>query len=91
MKRYILTVLAALLVFSSLASAQALRGSYFFETSLMRGKMNAAFAPQNNYVSLPLLGSVASDSWSNVGLRQFVFPSGNEVRTFMLEGVSAER
>lgn len=90
MKRYILTVLSALLVLSSLASAQALRGSYFFETSLMRGKMNAAFAPQNNFVSLPLLGSAGSDSWSNVGLRHFVFPSGNEVRTFMHEGVSAE-
>ena len=90
MKRYLLTALAAMLALSTLASAQMLRGSYFFETSLMRGKMNAAFAPQNNYVSVPLLGSAGSETWSNVGLRHFVFPSGTTNRTFMHESVPAD-
>ena len=90
MKKHILAATLMLLTFASVVSAQSLRGSYFFETSLQRGKLNAAFAPQNNYVSIPLLGSVGSDAYSNVGLGNFIFPSGNAPYTFMHENVSAD-
>ena len=89
MKKHLLAATLLLLTFASVVSAQSLRGSYFFETSLMRGKLNAAFAPQNNYVSVPLLGSAGSDAVSNVGLANFIFPSGNAPYTFMNENVSA--
>ena len=89
MKKHILTATFVLLTLSCAVSAQSLRGSYFFETSLQRGKLNAAFAPQNNYVSVPLIGSVGSDAVSNVGLANFIFPSGNAPYTFMHENVPA--
>ena len=89
MKKQRFAVALALLTFASVVSAQSLRGSYFFETSLMRGKLNPAFAPQNNYVSVPLLGSISSDAVSNVGLANFIFPAGNAPYTFMNEHVPA--
>ncbi|MBQ2599397.1 MAG: hypothetical protein II580_06955, partial [Bacteroidales bacterium] len=89
MKRHILSV-AVLLLACTLVSAQSLRGSYFFETSPQRGKMNAAFAPQVNYVSVPLLGAVGIETWSNAGLGQFVFPAGGSLKTFMHPDVSAD-
>ncbi|MBR5019822.1 MAG: hypothetical protein IKX53_09345 [Bacteroidales bacterium] len=91
MKKQIFAVALVLLSFASALSAQSLRGSYFFETSLQRGKLNAAFAPQNNfYVSIPLLGSVGNDACSNIGLGNFIFPNGNASYTFMHENVPAE-
>ena len=89
MKRHILS-LAVLLLACTLVSAQSLRGSYFFETSPQRGKMNAAFAPQVNYVSVPLLGAVGVETWSNAGLGQFVFPTGGSLKTFMHPDISAD-
>lgn len=89
MKKHLFAATLLLLTFTSVVSAQSLRGSYFFETSLQRGKLNAAFAPQNNYVSVPLIGSISSDAVSNVGLANFIFPSGNAPYTFMHENVPA--
>ncbi|MBR5100504.1 MAG: hypothetical protein IKX34_04290 [Bacteroidales bacterium] len=91
MKKQILAAALVLLIFAPVVSAQSLRGSYFFETSLQRSKLNAAFAPQNNfYVSIPLLGSISNDACSNIGLGNFLFPNGNTPYTFMHENVPAE-
>ena len=90
MRRHIVTVVSLLLVLAPVLSAQALRGSYFFETSPQRGKLNAAFAPQVNYVSVPLLGAVGYDAFSNVGLGHFVFPSDGSLYTFLNENVPAD-
>lgn len=79
-----------LLAFSALASGQALRGSYFFETSLMRSKLNPAFAPQNNYISIPILGNIGVDAYSNVGLGNFIFPTSGTGLTFMNGHVPAD-
>lgn len=78
MKRNILISALALLAFTALASGQPLRGSYFFETSLMRGKLNASFAPQNNYVSIPVIGYVGADVYSNSGLANFFYTQGDK-------------
>lgn len=89
MKRHVITVVALLAVLAPALSAQALRGSYFFETSPQRSKMNAAFAPGVNYVSVPSLGAVGLDACSNVGLASFVFPMGDRLHTFLSEDVPA--
>ena len=80
----------ALTAIPAITGAQSVRGSYFFETSLQRGRLNAAFAPQNNYVSIPLLGFSGADAVSNIGLGNFVFPSGGKAYNFMNENVADE-
>jgi len=88
MKRHSLTILLILLAFPAPVPAQALRGSYFFETSLMRGKLNPAFAPRTSYISVPVLGQADVDILSNVGLGNFLFPDGDKTYTFLSDQVS---
>lgn len=91
MKRttFSLTVLLlSALAFS--AAGQAYRGSYFFENSLQRSRMNAAFAPDRNYVVIPALGGVAAEARSNVGLENFVFPITSKNYLFLNEKIDAE-
>ncbi len=90
MKKQYLIAALVLLATTALAYGQPLRGSYFFETSVVRGKMNPAFAPQNNYVAIPLVGGISLDDASNVGLKNFIYPSGNKAYTFLNEAVSSQ-
>ena len=90
--------LTGLLTLTTLVSAQSFRGSYFFESSLQRSRLNAAFAPQNNYVSVPLLGAAGFDTYSNVGLDNFLFTvklttawlAPTETFTFMDDDIPAD-
>lgn len=88
MKRYLLSAVL-LLSLPVLLAAQS-RGSYFFENSLLRSKLNAAFAPQVRYVSVPVLGSTSVDIASNVGLGNFLFPYHNKTFTFLNDNISAD-
>jgi hypothetical protein len=88
MKRYFLPAVL-LLTLPVLLSAQS-RGSYFFENSLLRSKLNAAFAPQTRYISVPVLGSTSVDAASNVGMSNFLFPYHNKTYTFLNDHISAE-
>ena len=88
MKRYLLSAL--LLLFLPVFLAAQSRGSYFFENSLLRSKLNAAFAPQTRYISVPILGSTSIDIASNVGLGNFLFPYHNKTYTFVNDNISAE-
>ena len=90
MKRNILTACLLLFVLFPVA-AQSLQGSYFFERSVQRNKLNAAFAPQVNYISVPALGMASIDVYSNVGLANFHFPTGAGTATFMHPDVSADQ
>ena len=91
MKRNILISALVLFAFTALASGQPIRGSYFFETSLMRGKLNASFAPQNNYVSIPVIGYLGADVYSNAGLANFLFAQGDKKNvTFLHPSVSTD-
>ena len=67
MKKYIFICLAVLLLPIS-TSAQALRGSYFFDSSIQRIKMNPAFSPRTNYVTVPVLGDLSFNINSNIGV-----------------------
>ena len=71
------------------ASAQS-RGSYFFENSLLRSKLNPAFAPKTDYAAIPVLGSFSFDAASNVGLKNFIFPQGETSYLFLNDNVPSE-
>ena len=85
MKRLVWMILLPLTVLSETASAQS-RGSYFFENSLLRSKLNPAFAPKTDYASLPGVGSLSVDMASNVGLKNFIFPQGDVNYLFLSDG-----
>ena len=91
MKRTYFTL--TLLLLSALAvtaAGQAYHGSYFFENSLQRSRMNAAFTPGRNYIVVPALGGIALDARSNVGLEHFVFPITSKNYLFLSEKINAE-
>jgi hypothetical protein len=87
MKKYIFICLAVLLLPIS-TSAQALRGSYFFDSSIQRIKMNPAFSPRTNYVTVPVLGDLSFNINSNIGVSNFVFPKNGELYTYLNQNVS---
>ena len=89
MKRSVLTTLFLLTILAITASAQS-RGSYFFENSLLRSKLNPAFTPKTTYISVPVVGSVNVDIASNVGLSNFVLPKGDMNYLFLSESIPAE-
>ena len=88
MKRIVSTLLLLTLL-TGWASAQS-RGSYFFENSLLRSKLNPAFAPKTDYATLPVLGSLSVDAASNVGLRNFIYPHDENNILFLNDDVPAE-
>ena len=79
-----------MMVLGTTVSAQS-RGSYFFENSLLRSKLNPAFAPKTNYASFPAIGSLHVETASNVGLKNFVFPEGNVNYLFLNDAVPADQ
>ena len=89
MKKSIWIILILLAVSSVPVSAQS-RGSHFFGNSLLRSKLNPAFAPKTNYASFPVAGSFNVDMVSNVGLKNFVFPEGNANYLYLNDAVPAE-
>lgn len=86
----IIIALAALLL-SVAAGAQTLRGSYFFETSAQRNKMNPAFAARSNYFGIPVLTSTGVSVTSNMGLSDFVYPIDGKLYPYLNQNVSAEQ
>ena len=87
MRRFFLSAL--LLLLPLLLPAQS-RGSYFFENSLLRHKLNPAFAPQVRYISVPVVGSGTYDAASNIGLGNFLFSRYNTTCTFLSDQVDAD-
>lgn len=91
MKRYTLVALIVLCAAAAAVPAQPLRGSYFFENSLLRGKLNPAFAPQHDfYISVPVAGYAGFETLSNVGLDNFLFPDGDKTYNFLNDRVAAD-
>ena len=89
MKRSVITTLLLLTVLTGFASAQS-RGSFLFDNSLLRSKLNPAFAPKTDYATFPVLGSLSADMASNVGLKHFIFPEGDKNYLFLNDNVSSE-
>lgn len=89
MKRIILMTLALFTALTGISYAQS-RGSYFFENSLLRSKLNPAFAPKTSYATMPAIGSFSTDIASNVGLSTFVYPEGDKSYLFLNDRVPSD-
>lgn len=89
MRKLFWMILFPLMALGTTVSAQS-RGGYFFENSLLRSKLNPAFAPKTDYASIPGAGSLAVDMASNVGLAHFIFPEGGTGRLFLEDAVPAD-
>ena len=90
MKRFVWMTILLLAVSGATAPAQS-RGSYFFENSLLRSKLNPAFAPKNDYASFFGGGSFSVDMAGNVGLKTFFFPEGDINYSFLSDAVPVEK
>ena len=90
MKRFYLLILVCL--FPLLASGQALKGSYFSEYSVLRNKLNPAFVPRSSYLGFAGLDNLGLGITSNIGMSNFLFPSGSgTLMTFLHPDVSSEQ
>ena len=88
MKRIYLLIIICL--FPLIAGGQALKGSYFSEYSLLRNKLNPAFAPRSSYLGFAGLDNIGLGLTGNVGMSNFLFPSGDgTLKTFLHPDVSS--
>ena len=88
MKKRIL-ILITICLFPLLAGGQALKGSYFSEYSVLRNKLNPAFVPRSSYLGFAGLDNLGLGITSNVGMSNFLFPSGDgSLLTFLHPDVS---
>ena len=89
MKRIYLTIIVCLLPLA--VSGQALKGSYFSEYSVLRNKLNPAFVPRSAYLGFAGLDNLGISITSNMGMSDFLYPSGNgTLQTFLHPDVSSE-
>lgn len=82
-------IVAALVGLLQPAAAQeASRSGYFLEGYNFRHQLNPAFAPENNYVAIPVLGNFGIGMASNIGVNTFIYkqPDG-QLTTFMNSSV----
>ena len=74
-----------------LQAQEASRSGYFLEGYNFRHQLNPAFAPEQNYVSIPALGNLGVGAMSNVGVNTFLYKMPNgDLTTFMNSSVSAD-
>lgn len=83
-------VFSILMLLPVLLCGQALRGSYFLDASLQRGKLNPAFTPKVNYVTIPLIGDLSLNLNSNMGVSTFLYPKNGELYPFLNNNVTTQ-
>lgn len=84
------TIVSLAIVFAAClsVSAQSVHSTYFLNEWSQRHKLNAAFAPEYGYISLPVVGGVQLNISTNTGLSNYIWnPTGNEKVTFMHKSV----
>ena len=64
---------------------QALRGSYFFDSSIQRMEMNPAFSTHTNYINIVELSANVN---SNLGAKNFLFPKDGQLYPYLNQNVS---
>lgn len=89
-RRNILLLIVAMMLLPMMMGAQALKGSYFLDNSLLRNRMNPAFAPRANYFSIPVISNFGVGVYGNVGPADFLYPKNGELYTFLHSNVSVE-
>lgn len=90
MKRINRYIIAAAIVgtLQPAVAQEATRAGYFLEGYNFRHELNPAFAPENNYVSIPVLANFGVGVASNIGVNTFIYklPDG-QLTTFMNNSV----
>lgn len=90
--KYMAALLAAAATMGAAAQG-APRTAYFLDGYTFRHELNAAFAGERNYISIPALGNMDVSLKSNVGVSTFLYPtapgSSYKLTTFMSPTVSA--
>lgn len=71
-----------------MAGAQALKGSYFLDSSLNRHEFNPAFAPRANYFQMLGIGNLGVGAMTNLDVPTFFYPKNGELLTFLHQDVS---
>lgn len=83
-------IIIAFAVMPLLAGAQALKGSYFLDSSLNRHEMNPAFAPRADYFQLFGIGNMGVGVGTNLDVPTFFFPRYGKLCTFLHPDVSVK-
>ena len=89
MKRIIISISILLVTLSGIRS-QGVYSTYFLNEWSQRHTLNAAFAPEYGYFSLPVLGGINLDINSNMGMNTFLFPATPQPLLFMNRNVDAQ-
>lgn len=88
MKMKNIALAALMLMMPLMMGAQTLKGTYFLDNSLNRHKMNPAFAPDNGYFQIPVIGNTSVGLLSNLDLQTFLYPMDGQLYTFLNKNVT---
>lgn len=88
MKKHNILVALLCLLISTAAGAQALKGSYFLDSSLNRHELNPAFAPRANYVQLLAVGNIGVGLGTNIDMPSLLYSQDGRLLTFLHPDVS---
>ena len=89
-KNYILLALVAWML-PVIAGAQALKGSYFLDSSLNRHELNPAFAPRAGYFQLLGIGNMGAGIMTNIDMPSLLYPQDGKLLTFLHPDVSMKQ
>ena len=91
---YLKHILPAVLVLASCSMfAQTLHSIYFLEGNNQRNQLNPAFTSDSTtsaYITFPGMGNIYCAGNSNVGLKAFMRPQGDEMITFLNSSISTD-
>ncbi|MFR9648936.1 MAG: DUF5723 family protein [Rikenellaceae bacterium] len=93
MKKIILLFSLLAVAISGVAQSSTLYSSYYLDRMPLRHKLNAALMPDQNYISLPVIGGINMTLGSNIGMESLLYPStteSNTLNTFLHPDVSAD-
>lgn len=79
------------LMVSVAANAQALKGSYFLDSSLNRHELNPAFAPRAGYFQLLGIGNMGAGIMTNIDMPSLLYPQDGKLLTFLHPDVSMKQ
>ena len=91
MKKLTFILVSLLIGIYAAAQQNNIRTAYFLDNYSYGYRMNPAFAPTHNFISIPLLGNISFGLESNLALADFLYPtSDGKLALFIDDSVSSE-
>jgi len=90
MKKTIITLTILIGSVTGIFSQEA-NSLYFLNEWSQRSSLNASFAPEYGYFSLPVLGGIHLNMSSNTGVSTFIYPYNNDFVTFLHSSVNGQQ